>query len=217
MKKLVALFLFTVLTISTSIVFAALTDSRASIVAAYGEARLVIDVDNQLWTKDEWQASGSVKTKAGGFVHYFTRNGVNFQMEVEYESTKPDAFVRAQRFTPDTAIKIKDLKDYFPEIFALTTAPRAQAFGTYKEITRNFQDETSPAKLGIVVKTPVKEKYYTLLAFNIKNAGLLVKDFKNINSESYIHEFTIERILRNEADTALSAGDWQLLKNPFVR
>jgi hypothetical protein len=217
MKKIVAIFLFALLTISASQAFAALSDNQSSIAAQYGECRLVVDTDNQLWTKDEWQKAGSVKAKAGGYVYYFTRKGLNVQMEVKYENSSPGAFVMSQRFTPDTAIKITDLKVYFPEIFALATDPKAQAFGSYEPVTRNFMEEASPVTLGIVIEKRVQGKYYTVLAFNIQDAGRLVKNIKFINPDLYIREFTIDRIFAIDLETEVASGDWVLLKNPFLQ
>lgn len=222
MKKTIASILFLLFIVCGGQASANLNDTRASVAAEYGDYRMVVDTDGQLWTKAEWEAGGSGKAKPGAYVYYFTRKGVNVQMEVLYEGTSPDARVKSQRFTPDVSIKIKDFKDYFPECYLLVTSPKAKTFGTYKELTRNFRDQASPVTLGVVVREVLQNvrggSFYTLLAFNIKDAGRLVKDTKYINSDLYIHEFTIERVSRYEADDGgdpESGHDWEWLKNPF--
>ncbi|MDR3564661.1 MAG: hypothetical protein P4N59_24955 [Negativicutes bacterium] len=216
MKKLVAACLFVALVLSTGQVFANLDDNRASIAAKYGEYRLVVDEDGQLWTKADWEGGGSVKAKAGSFVYYFTRNGVNIQMEVLYDSKKAEALVKSQRITPDVAIKIQDFKDYFPEINALVTGPKAEAFATSEELTRNFRDAHSPVTMGVVIKSQIiRTSSYPLLAFNIKDDGRLIRDAKYIGKGTYIHEFTLERISSMDVDDPYAQKDWEWLKNPF--
>ncbi|SDF51231.1 hypothetical protein [Sporolituus thermophilus] len=218
MKKLTALVLAALILATAGTAFANLDDTRATIAARYSEYRLVIDTDNQLWTKAEWEATGYKKAKAASFLHAFERQGLHIQMEVQYENNSPGALVKAQRFTPDLAIKIKDFKHYFPEIYALIASPKAEAFATYRDLTRNFQEAKSPVTMGVVVKTPPapgKGGYYTLIAFNVQDEGRLLKDAKYINENTYIREFTIERIFRSAAQDALGNGDWTPIKKYF--
>lgn len=196
MKKIIALLLFGLITMSSSFAFAALTDNRAAMAALYGEYRFVIDEDKQLWSKAEWEAKGHKKAKANSYIHYFRRDGLGFQLEVQYEGNSPDSFVRAQRITPDMGIKAYELKSYLPEIYQLVVNPEAKAFGTTEKITRNFRDDSSPVILGVVLKQPLSRAgstQYTLLSFNIREEGRLVKDEKDINRDTYIHEILVER------------------------
>jgi hypothetical protein len=218
MKKLFALLLLACIVLTGNQAFAALTDNRAAIAAQYGDYRLVVDMDGQIWTKAEWEGGGAARAKPSAYMYYFNRNGLNVQMEVSYDGIKPDAPVKAQRFTPDMAIKIKDLKNYFPEAYTLVTAPQAKVFATFQELTRYFRDEHSPVTLGVFVRQqiPGRNAYYPLLAFNIKEEGRLVKEVKYVTRELYIHEFTIERVNRSDADDPGNAGkDWEWLKNLF--
>ena len=148
MRELIALGLFIVVTVLSGQAFAALNDTRASIAAQYGEYRMVVDTDNQLWTKAEWEAGGSEKAQAGGYIYYFSRNGLSMQMEVIYDGDKPESGVRAERITPDSEIQIKDFQKIFPEFYALITGPKAKAFGSYQQLTLNFREESSPVTLG---------------------------------------------------------------------
>jgi len=219
MKKLIALGVFVALTFLSGQAFASLNDTRASVLARYGEYRLVVDTDGQLWTKAEWESGGSEKAKAGGYMYYFTRNGIDAQMEVLYDGDKPESVVKAQRITPDAAIQIKDFQKYFPEFYALAVGPKTKAFATEQELTRNFREQASPVSLGIVNKASLVsgKSYYTLLAFNINDQGRLVKDAKYINNDTYIREFTVERVWRIDVDDlAVSGKDWEWLKNPFM-
>lgn len=203
------------LMLTSGVAFANLDDTKDSISSRYGDYRLIIDTDNQIWSKVEWESKGVQRAKASSYMYSFTRAGLRTQMEVMYMN---DGVVRAQRFTPDTAIKIKDFKTYYPEIHRLITSPKAQAFTTYKQLTTQFQEGQSPVTMGIVVKeAPVGHKgsFYTLLSFNVQDEGRLVKDGKFIDQETGIREFTIERVFRTTANDAIDLGDWQLIKNYF--
>lgn len=220
MKKSAALIaVLLTLTFSTP-AFASLADTRASIAQQYGEYRLVIDTDNQLWTSAEWEATGMKKAKASSLMYVFDRQGLRIQMEVQYDGAGPDATVRAQRFTPDAAIRIRDFAAYFPEIAALATAPQAEAFATYNQITLNFQEEQSPVTMGVVVKAPAapsKRSYYTLLAFNVQDEGRLLKNPQYIGPDTYIREFTVERVTKSTVSENLNGygGEWTPVKNYF--
>ncbi|MDR3592171.1 MAG: hypothetical protein P4N41_21140 [Negativicutes bacterium] len=218
MKKLIALCVFALLMVSASQAFANLDDNRASMAAKYGDYRLVVDRDSHLWTKADWEAGGSAKAKASAYVYYFTRNSLNMQMEVQYAGNDPDARVVMQRITPDSEIKIQDFKKYFPEVCALIVDPKAMVFTTTKDLTRNFRADHSPVTMGVFVNgiPAAKVRTSTLMAFNVQNAGEMIKDPTNISKDSYIHEFTIERIIPFDSDdTGGVQRDWKKLKSPL--
>jgi hypothetical protein len=218
MKKLMVSLLFVLMIFSASQAFAALDETRPAINAKYGEFRLVVDTDSQLWTKAEWEAGGYKKAKPAAFVHRFVRKDITVQMEVQYDDNKPGSLVSVQRFTPDSAIKVKELKEYFPEIHSMVTSADAAAFTSFMEVSRNLRDNQSPVTMGVVLKqnpVPAKKSYYTLLVFNIRGEGSLIKDEKQINADTYIHEIIIEKILKQDADPDRSGSDWKWLKNPF--
>jgi hypothetical protein len=219
MKKWVAICVFVFLIVSASQVFANLDDNRASMAARYGDYRLVVDKDGHLWTKADWESGGAVKSKvgAGAYVYYFTRNGMNMQMEVQYESSKPEARVTIQRITPDSSIQIKDFKDYFPEVYSLTVDPKAQVFTTRRELTRNFQPLHSPITLGVYISgSAAKLGWGTLIAFNVQGQGQLIDNSKDINKDTYIQEFNIERLIQRPDEESGDRGrSWQTIKSPF--
>jgi len=218
MRKVVAMLVFSLLVVISSVAFANLNDNRATIQTQYGDYRLLIDSDNQLWTKADWEANGYKKAKAGSYMYSFSRQGLGVQMEVLYDNNKPDSLVRTQRFTPDTAIKLKDFKLYFPEVYTLITAPKAQVFTTHTLLSRHFQEPESPISMGVLVKELVAGgSYYPLVAFNIQDEGRLIKDSKFITEDTYIREFTIERTSRTTVNDAMNSSkpDWQIIKNYF--
>lgn len=220
MRKIVALFVFSLLVAASSVAFANLNDNRATTEQQYGDYRLLIDSDNQLWTKADWEAKGNKRAKAASYMYSFSRQGLRIQMETLYDSDKPDALVRTQRFTPDAAIKVKEFKLYFPEIYALITAPKAQVFATNNSLSRHFQEHQSPVRMGVIIKELVgirNDVYYPLLAFNIQDEGRLVKDMDFIDENTYIREFTIERAYRSTVHDAMDSSkpDWKIIKSYF--
>lgn len=220
MRKIVAMLVFSLLMVVSSVAFANLGATKASTEKDYGDYRLIIDADNQLWTKADWEAKGQKRATAASYMHSFTRQGLRIQMEVLYDSDRPDALVRIQRFTPDMAIKIKDFKLYFPEIYAMITSPKAEVFATYSPLSRQFQELQSPTRMGIVIKELIDTKnsvYYPLLAFNIQDEGRLIKDIDFIDENTYIREFTIERTTRTTVHDAMDSSrpDWKRIKNYF--
>lgn len=217
MKKLAAAALMAILTITGSTAFANLDDTKQTIAKQYGEYRMVIDGDNQLWPKPDWEQKGQQRAKAASYTYNFERQGLGIQMEVRYLNDKNDAPVVAQRFTPNMAIKIKDFKNYFPEVYQLITSAKAEAFASYDPITRHFEEQQSPVTMGVVVKMEPKSHKgnYTLMAFNIQEEGRLIKDAKYIDENTYIREFTIERVQRVNASEQLENHDWQVVKNFF--
>ncbi|MBP2627871.1 MAG: hypothetical protein H6Q68_2582 [Firmicutes bacterium] len=220
MRKLVMMLVFSLLFISSSVVFANLNDNRATIQAQYGDYRLIIDSDNQLWTKADWEANGYKKAKAASYMYSFTRQGLRIQMEVLYDNEKSESLVRTQRFTPDMAIKLKEFKLYFPEVYMMITAPKAQVFATNNPLSRHFQDIESPIRMGVLIKELANGKngsYYPLLAFNIQDEGRLIKDTSLINEDTYIREFTIERTYRTTVHDAMDSSkpEWKIIKSHF--
>ncbi len=220
MKKSVAMLVFSLLFTLSSVAFANLNDNKAAIQSQYGDYRLIIDSDNQLWTKADWEAKGYKKAKAASYMHSFSRQGLRIQLEVLYSGDKSDSVVITERFTPDTAIKIKEFKLYFPEVYALITAPKAQAFATHNSVSRHFQELQSPVRMGVLVKELVDSKndtYFPLIAFNIQDEGRLVKNIEYINEDTYIKEFTIERTSRTTVHDNLDSSnpDWKIIKNYF--
>lgn len=215
MKKWLTVVLAGTILTANAVAFANIDDTRATIAAKYGDYRIVLDTDNQPWTKEEWDTKGYQRAKASSYMHSYQTNGLRVQMEVMYDSNKPGSFVKAQRFTPDMAIKVKDFKNYFPEVYALLVGPKAEAFATYSLLSRNFQEEKSPVSMGVVVQAPPapgKGNVYTVIAFNIQEEGRLIKDQKYINEDTYIREFTIETAFKTDVSDNLSK-DWQSIKN----
>lgn len=217
MKKLAAAALMAVMTVTGSTAFASLDDTKATIAQQYGEYRMAIDTDNQMWPRQEWEQKGKLRAKAASYTYNFERQGLGIQMEVMYQNDKPGAPVIAQRFTPNMAIKIKDLKTYFPEAYKLVTAPKAEAFASYDAITRQFQEQQSPVTMGVIIKAePAQHKgNFTLLAFNIQDEGRLIKNHKFIDENTYIREFTIERVRINTVNEKVDSSDWQRINNFF--
>lgn len=218
MKKILFLFLLICIASTAGIAQANLDDTRDATAARYGEYRILIDTDNQLWTKEEWETRGYQRAKAAAYMYSFSRQGVHIQMEVMYDSNKPQALVKAQRFTPDVPIRVKDFKTFFPELQGLISSPKTEAFATYDQLTLQFKEDQSPVSMGLLVKLPpAKEKgaSYTLMAFNIQDEGRLLKDDRFINGDTYIKEFTIESIYKISANEAMETNKWQRIKNYF--
>lgn len=219
-KFITAAALCVVMSASAGTAFASLDDNRRSISDQYGEYRMVVDTDNQLWPKQEWEEKGRLRAKAGIYMYSFSRRDLGVQLEVLYTSDRPDASVRGQRFTPSMSLKIKDFKTYFPEVYQLIASPKAAAFASYDGVSKYFQEQTSPVTLGVVVQTApsasVHKGSYTLIAFNIQDEGRLIKDAKYIDEDTYIKEFTIERIGAMQADEFFSSKQWLPVKNFFM-
>jgi hypothetical protein len=203
---------------SSGVAFASLQDNRAAVAAQYGDYHFVIDTDNQLWTKADWDAKGYKSAKPSTYVYFTERQGLRFEVDVAYDGNKPDSLVKVERFTPDMPIHIKDFKSYFPELYPLLTAKHAIPFGTYDAPSQYFQDPESPAFLGVVDKDfLVKDSYYTLFAFNIENEGRLVKSIDEIDGNTYIREFTIERASRTDLTENMDTANpsWRTIQNYF--
>jgi hypothetical protein len=217
MKRIVATCIAMMLFSICGSAFANLNDTRSSVTSLYGEYRMLIDTDNQPWTKAEWDTKGFQRAKAASYMHYFSRNGLGIQMEVQYGSAKEQAFVKSQRFTPNMPIKVKELRSYFPEMIALLDSPKAQYFTTYKELTRLFQENQSPVTMGVVIRnmpTPGMGSYNTLIAFNIQEEGRIIKDPQFINGDTYIREFIIQQINTSDVTDNFS-NDWHSIKKFF--
>lgn len=217
MKKFVTAALTAVMVITGSTAFASLDDTKDTIEKQYGEYRMAIDNDNQFWPKAEWEKRGKKRAKAASYAHVFERQGLGIQMEVMYLNDDPGAIVEAQRFTPNTAIKIKEFKDFFPEVYQLVKDSKAQAFASYEPVTNQFQEKQSPVTMGVVVKIEAASHKgnYTRLAFNIQDEGRLINSDEYIDENTYIREFTIERIKRRTAVEKFDSNEYKQIKNFF--
>ncbi len=218
MKKLFTLFLIGVIISVSAPALANLEDTRETIAQNYGDYRLVIDSDNQPWTKEQWEKSGHKKAQADTYTYRFRRAENGMGMDVKYEGDKPSAFVRMQRITPDMPFQIKDFKVLFPEIYPLVSSSQTVVFATYKELTRNLMEKNSPVTLGAAVKKELgkdRKGYFTLLSFNVQDEGRLIKDPKYIDENTYVREFTIERTYLSILKDNLH-GDWTEIKNFFA-
>jgi len=216
MKKSVALLLFVFCLLVFQTAFASLDEKRSEITAKYGEYRMVLDDEGRVWARTDWEAGGSAKEVANTYIHYYMSKDVKVQLDVQYDKQR-DPYVRAQRFTPDWAIQIKELKAYFPEVYALVTSPEAKVFTTREKLTKNFLDEKSPVTLGVMVaKEPVSiPGMYTRIAFNVKGEGTLIKDPKLINGDTYITEIVIERMLKRNTVDPEHDKEWLWQKSVF--
>jgi len=218
MKKLCSLLMMFVILAVAAPAFASLDDTRETIAQTYGDFRLVIDSDNQPWTKEQWEKSGYKKAQADTYTYRFRRQDIGIGMDVKYEGDKPGSFVRMQRFTPDMPFQIKDFKTMFPEIYPLIASPQTVVFATYKELSRNLMEKNSPVTLGAAVKkelTAERKGYFMLFAFNVQDEGRLIKDAKYIDENTYIREFTIERTYLSVLKDNLH-GEWKQTKNFFA-
>ena len=218
MKKLGFLLMVSCMLAFGTTAFANLDDTRDTIAQHYGDYRLVIDSDNQPWTKEQWEKSGYKKAQADTYTYRFRREDIGIGMDVKYEGDKPTSFVRMQRFTPDMPFQLKDFQKMFPEIYPLVSSSQTVVFASYKELTRNLMENNSPVTLGAAVKTDLggsRKGYFTLLSFNVQDEGRLVKDAKFINEDTYIREFTIERTYLSVLKDNLTV-DWKEIKNFFI-
>ena len=218
MKKMILAGLALCILLTGTPAFAGLGDTRETIGQQYGDYRLVIDTDNQPWTKEQWEKSGYKKAQADTFTYRFRRDDIGIGMDVKYEGDKPGSFVRMQRFTPDMPFQIKDFQKMFPELYPLVSSADSVAFATYKELSRNLMEKNSPVSMGVAVKTDLggsRKGYFTLLAFNVQDEGRLIKDAKYIDANTYIREFTIERTYLSVLKDNLN-GEWQEIRNFFV-
>ncbi len=216
MKRIVSALIFTMLFTVAGVASASLEDTRATIAQQYGDYRLVIDSDNQLWTKADWEEKGYKKTKAGAYTYSFVRQGLHFSMEVMYDSDKPEGLVRIQRITPDMPIKVKELRQYFPEMVPLLEHPKAVPFVTFRSLSRQFQELESQVRMGVLVRE-LKRDYFTMLAFNIQNEGRLIGQAEEVSGDTYIREFTIEKAFRTAVHDKMDSNspEWKKIKNFF--
>lgn len=218
MKKYVVLTLLLLVVTVAGTAFAAVGDNRSDTATLYGEYRIVIDTDNQPWTKLDWEGSGHKYAKESTMWHQFWRNGQGFQMVVAYEADKPDSVVQIQRFTPQSPFKLSDLKTLFPEVYKHIASPKTVTFATDQQITAHFVETKPEIMLGAMVKESptMGQAYYMLVAFNIVQEGRVVKNIEQINSDTLIREFTMERVSRAEADDKLQANSgWTPIANYF--
>lgn len=219
MKKRMMGLVLAVLVAATSTTFAAVGDSRERTAELYGEYRLLIDTDNQLWTRDEWETAGHRREKEATLWHQFWRKDQGFQMVVAYENNKPDSTVQIQRISPDNAFPVSELKNLFPEIHKQLMAPSTVVFGTEQMTTRHFAGSKPQVVLGAIFRESAsgeKSNFYTLVSFNIVREGRIVKDIKQINEQTLIREFVMERVPKLNIDKKLQErGNWEIIPNYF--
>jgi hypothetical protein len=217
MKKITTVLILISCLLIAQTAFASLDEKRSDITKKYGEYRMVLDDRGRIWTRADWEAGN--KEVAETYIYYYMAKDVKVQMDVMYAEKKgdKDPYVRAQRFTPDWAIQVKELKVYFPEIFELVTDPEAKVFTTREKLTKNFLDEKSPVTLGVMVAKEPKSVpgMYTLIAFNVKGEGTLIKDPKMINGDSYISEIVVERTIKRNTVDPTDTKNWNFQENLF--
>lgn len=219
MRKFVIFILSLLLVTTMGTAFAAVGHSRSDTAALYGEYRIVIDDDNQLWTKLDWETSGHKYAKEATLWHQFWRNQQGFQMVVAYETNKPDALVQIQRFTPQNSFKLSELKTLFPEIHQLLMQSNTVVFATDQQITKHFFESKPEIILGAVIKeAPAADRqaYYTLISFNVVQEGRVVKHIEQINPDTLIREFVMERVLKSDVENKLQGrSEWTVIPNHF--
>ena len=212
MKKTVILCML-MMTATAGVSQAALHDTRETIAREYGEYRIVIDRDDQRWTRAEWRYA-----RAASYWHMFWRQENGVQMTVAYDADKPGSFVRAQRYTLEDPIKIKDFLTYFPELEPLIASPKAFSFASEKKPGRHLTEAKSPVTMGVLVKEtpcPGRHGWYTLLSFAVYYEGRYVTKPAMIDGDITIKEFTIERVARSDAEAKAEKGEWQAIPNYF--
>lgn len=218
MRKTIALLLFVTCLFVAQTAFAHLDERRSDITAKYGEYRMVLDENGRLWTKAEWEKSGG-KEVASTYIYQYKVKDLKIQLDVKYEDGigKKDPYVRSQRFSPDWFIQIKDLKTYLPEIYDLVASPEASVFTTREKLTRNFMDDVSPITLGVMVaKEPASAKgKYTLIGFNVRGEGTLIKEPKLINGDTYVTEICLEWIYKIRKNDPDNRNDWKWQNSVF--
>lgn len=214
MKKTIALLLLISCLLVAQTAFAGLDDKRSDIVAKYGDYRMVLDDKGRIWTKADWESGG--KEVANTYIYYYMAKDVKVQLDVQYDKQK-DPYVYAQRFTPDWAIQIKELKVYFPEVYAMVTSSEAKVFTTGERLTKNFLDEKSPITLGVMVAKEPKSVpgMYTLISFNVKGEGTLIKNPKLINGDTYVSEIVIERMIKRNTIDPNDTKHWVFQETVF--
>ncbi len=219
MKKTVTVLVLISCLLIAQTAFASLDDKRSDVTKKYGEYRMVLDDKGRVWTRADWEAGN--KEMAETYIYYYMAKDVKVQLDVMYSEKKgnKDPYVRAQRFTPDWAIQVKELKTYFPEVYELVTSAEAKVFTTKEKLTKNFLDEKSPVTLGVMVaKEPQSiPGMYTLVSFNIKGEGTFIKDPKVISGDTYISEIVIERMLKRNTVDPTDTKSWDFRDNLFQK
>jgi hypothetical protein len=219
MKKFVVFTLLLLLATTMGTAFAAVGDSRSDTAALYGEYRIVVDADNQLWTKLDWEESGHKYAKEATLWHQFWRNEQGFQMVAAYETDKPDSVIQIQRFTPQTPFKLSELKVLFPEVQKLLMLPKTVIFATDQQITSHFVETKPEIILGAVLKeapTANWQAYYTLISFNVVQEGRVIKNTEQINADTLIREFVMERVAKADIEDKLQErSGWKVIPNYF--
>lgn|GEM_PF-1065738 len=165
----------------TTIAFAEMGNSKSQIEQKYGDCFLVQDELNRIWTQNEWKsvASADAKAKAYG---YITKDGeINVISWFEY--SKQNRVVK-ETTTMDGAIKIRDFKNHFRELYADIVAPDSAVFviGTFPK-----------RQLGVIIRE--KNNKFNLIRFFMDNSG----GNTTINMHSKILGFEIEELAPSNA------------------
>lgn len=192
-------------------------DSKEKVAAQYGEYRVVNDSEGRQWAKADWESRGKGAV-AESYVHYFSRQDTKVTTVVAYQGGR----VAQQYFTLDMPITISQFKAYFPEVYALLTDAKAKVF-VAKSAERNgkFYEEHNPISFAAVIEkdaSPQEAGYYTLISFNIRDNGRLVKDAQYIDGNTAIVEFIMEKFPASDArDKLYITESWKPVKNYFLQ
>jgi hypothetical protein len=195
-------------------------DTREKMAGLYGEYRLVNDTEGKLWSRADWESS---KAKRGGpesYVYFFARLDTRMTTVAAYDKRGGD-HVALQHFSFDTPISVGKFKEYFPEVYALITDTKAKVFIINSdELNSKFLEEKNTISFGVVVEKEVAKEtgYYTVMSFNIRDNGRLVKDAQYIDGNTAILEFIMEKFPASDArDKLYIAETWKPVKNYFLK
>jgi hypothetical protein len=193
-------------------------DSQEKIAALYGDYRLAVDTTGKLWSKADWEAIGKKTGVPDKLIYYFSSGGMHITTTVRYQGKGQ---VTVQHFQPDMSITIKEFKDYFPEVVELITCPEAQVFTTNDStINQRFQEAMNPVGFGVVIQKNVSPKesgVYTLISFNVRDNGRIIRDIRFMDDKMTIVEFTMEKVKAADVrDKQVITSEWKPMKNWFL-
>lgn len=162
----------------TPVAFAAIGDSKSQIEQKYGDYFLVEDGVNHIWTQNEWKAGSGAGAKAYGYITKDREiNVINW-----FEYNKQNQVVK-ETTTMDKAIKIRDFKGYFGELYAKLITPDSAVF-----VITTFPKR----QLGVIVR--ITDNKYNLIRFFMDNG----EDTTAINMHSKIIGFDIGELAPDE-------------------
>lgn len=219
-RRLAALLLMLLMVLS-SVAYAAPGDTREKTAALYGEYRLVNDSEDKVWSRADWESSKRKGALAESYVHYFSRQGITCTTTVGYTKIGGEN-VAVQHFSFDTPISVSQFKEYFPEIYALIADAKAKAFIVNSgELNGRFLEEKNPFSFGVIVEKDISSKdtgNYTLMSFNIRDNGRLIKDARFIDNKATIVEFVMEKVsVRDVREKLHMDGIWKPVANYFLK